>query len=220
MNTMNTANLTPLQRGLVEGLVIEFNKINPKPKADGSKRFTIDTIAECQKEESRFLETIKKHNLTMIKVFSNQFEEELKAFKKEFKKVLDIQIGYTYPYGNGTQHHTLETFKEIASKNLINCPDYNEMMLFFVSKTKKYTGDSRFNHCFGKKHIHLYVGFKTESVVYVLVSGKQVYANKIVGLEYRRADYLNKKGCTTKSTLDEFIQEEKSLQMDFVELVD
>ena len=88
---MNTENLTPLQKSLVEGLVMEFNKINPKPKTDGARRFTIDTITECQKEESRFLETIKKHNLTMIKVFINHFIKILSNYFNNLVKLFIIK---------------------------------------------------------------------------------------------------------------------------------
>ena len=89
-----TSNLTPLQQGLVNDLIKEFNRINPKPRAEGSKRFTLETINDCNREEERFKETITKHNLTMMKVFINQFNDELKEFKKEFGKVLDVQIGH------------------------------------------------------------------------------------------------------------------------------
>ncbi len=46
------ANLTSLQQGLINGLIKEFTKINPKPN-NGTTRFSFDTINECLKEEAR-----------------------------------------------------------------------------------------------------------------------------------------------------------------------
>ena len=42
------SNLTSLQQGLIDGLIKEFTKINPKPSTNGAKRFSFDTIAMVQ----------------------------------------------------------------------------------------------------------------------------------------------------------------------------
>jgi hypothetical protein len=76
--------LTSLQQGLVNGLISEFTRINPKP-SNGTTRFSFDTINECLKEEDRFKETISKHNITMMKVFVTQFKSDIKEFEKEFE---------------------------------------------------------------------------------------------------------------------------------------
>lgn len=47
---LNIENLTSVQQSLVNDLIKEFTKINPKPKDNGVRRFTFDTIAECNKE--------------------------------------------------------------------------------------------------------------------------------------------------------------------------
>jgi hypothetical protein len=213
-----TSNLTPLQQGLVTDLIKEFNRINPKPKAEGSKRFTLETIDECNREEQRFKDTITKHNLTMMKVFTNQFNEELKEFKKEFGKVLTTQIGRD---SHGKPYATLDKLTEMTKeKPLANNESY-EMELYIVSKTKSFSGsDSRENYCDNMRYLQLYVDFKRERVVHNLESGKAVVVYKIVGLEYRRTfSYLYKDKTLNTSTLDELIQQSKDVQKIFVELV-
>jgi hypothetical protein len=213
-----TSNLTTLQQTLVNDLIKEFTKINPKPKAEGSKRFTLETIDECNREEQRFKDTITKHNLTMMKVFTNQFNEELKEFKKEFGKVLGTQIGHDR---YGKPHATLDILSEITKEKPLANNEYYEMELFIVSKTKSYSGsDSRENYCDNMRYLQLYVDFKRERVVHKLESDKEVVVYKIVGLEYRRTfSYLHRDKTLNTSTLDELIQQSKDVQKIFVELV-
>lgn len=48
-------NLTPHQQQLVDEMIAEFSRINPKPSADGKKRFSVASIDECNQEKNRFL---------------------------------------------------------------------------------------------------------------------------------------------------------------------
>jgi len=212
-----TSNLTPLQQSLVDDLIKEFNRINPKPKSDGSKRFTLDTINECNKEEERFNQTITKHNLTMLKVFINQFNDELKEFKKEFGKVLNTQIGRS---NFGNSYGTIDLFTAIAKERPLSNNEYREMELFIVSKTKTYSGaDGRYNYCNNMNYLHLYVDFKREKVIHKLESGKELIVFKIVGLQYRNGfNYLHKEKTINTSTLDELIQIDKGVQKKLVDL--
>lgn len=209
-------NLTAVQKGLVDDLIKEFNKINPKPKTEGSKRFTLETINDCNREEERFKETITKHNLTMMKVFTTQFNDEIKAFKKEFGKVLDVQIGH---FGYVRPHGTLDILTNATKEKPLANNEYHEMNLFIVSKTKRYSmGDSRYNYCNNMNYLQIYVDFKRERVIHKLESGKEVIVYKIVGLEYRRYQYLHKEKVINTSTLDELIQNDKEVQKKLVEL--
>ena len=216
---MNTENLTPIQQKLVDELISEFTKINPKPNANGAKRFSFDTITECNKEEERFKATMTKHNMTMMKVFIGQLENELKAFKKEFGKVLNIQLGGAY---GRPDYHTIEYLVDRTKKAPLDKNESYEIFLFLVSKTRKYYNSSSTNpngHCNGMDYQHLYVGFKYERVVHTLESGKELVVYKIVGLQYSTREYLyrDKQG-VTKGTLDELIQSCKSTQQKIVEL--
>ena len=106
----NFEQLTSLQQGLVNGLISEFTKINPKP-SNGATRFSFETINECLKEEERFKETIAKHNMTMMKVFVTQLKGDIKGFEKEFGKVVNIELGFKYP-NSEQQHNTLDKMLE------------------------------------------------------------------------------------------------------------
>lgn len=213
------SNLTSLQQGLIDGLIKEFTKINPKPSTNGAKRFSFDTIAECQKEEERFLSTIRKHNDTMIKVFDKQLKDELKAFEKEFGKAFTTQMGYTYR-GNNNPQNTYDQFITANKGNVVNNYNHSEMYLFIASKTNAYKGESRCDYCNGKAHTKLQVDFKREKVTTKLDSGKEVYAWKIIGLEFISHEYLHRDNtsCIKTATLDEYIQTNKQLQAKMVEM--
>jgi hypothetical protein len=210
--------LTSLQQGLINGLISEFTKINPKP-TNGTKRFSFDTINDCLKEEDRFKETIIKHNATMMKVFINQLKEDIKEFKKEFGKVVDIEMGY-FNNTNTERYYTLESLIEQQTKQPLNDNNGTEIKMFFVSKTRNYGGsDSRYNY-FGKNYHGIYVNFKRERVGTTLESGKNVSACKIVGLTYNTHDWLNSDKDYAKkyATLDEMVQNNKTIQQKIVEL--
>ena len=212
--------LTKIQQGLVNGLISEFTKINPKP-TNGTKRFGFDTINDCMKEEERFKQTIAKHNKTMMKVFADQLKADVKEFKNEFGKVIDIELGHYYSSG-GERQYTLEKLIEQVEKQPISDNRSTEVRLFFVSKTKRYqSSDSRYDYFGNRQFEGIYVNFKRERVDIVLESGKNVYAFKIVGLVYKLYDWLNddKDHCKKFSTLDEMVQSDKYLQQRIVGLV-
>jgi len=208
-----SANLTPLQQNLIDGLIKEFTKINPKPSSD-KKRFSFETITECNNEEKRFFLTIEKHNLLMIKSLVNQFNIEIKEFKKEFGKIIDIQMGYV----SSTPIHTFETWISSNTKTPTNNNEWEELYLFLVSK-KKY--DSSDNHCNNKLNFRLFVDFKREAVYHTLPSGKEIVGYKINGLLYSTHVYHERRSSKynmTTSTLDEMIQNNKNLQTAIVKM--
>ena len=211
--------LTKLQQGLINGLIGEFTKINPKP-SNGNTRFSFETINECLKEEDRFKETIAKHNMTMMKVFVTQLKSDIKAFEKEFGKVVNVELGYRYP--NSEQyHHTLDKMLEQTKNRPLENNYSSETRLFFVSKIKKYSsGDSRFDYFNNKQYHTIYVDFKREIVKVTLESGKVVSAHKIIGLEYNTNEWLHrdKESCQRFMTLDELVQSHKPTQQKLVEL--
>jgi len=211
-------NLTKVQQDLINGLVKEFTKINPKP-TNGVARFSFETINDCLKEEERFLKTIAKHNETMIKVFVDQLKSDVKGFEKEFGKVIGVEFGITHK--NGNESNTLNTFLTYNTKQILSCNKSSEIRLFFVSKVKRYTSMD-YDYFNGKQYNGgIYVDFKREKVTTRLESGKEVYAYKIVGLEYNTRDWLHRDSSDFKSysSLDEMVQTNKSTQQRIVELV-
>ena len=212
-------NLTKVQQDLINGLVKEFTKINPKP-TNGVARFSFETINDCLKEEERFLKTIAKHNETMMKVFVDQLKSDIKGFEKEFGKVVGVEMGVTH--NNGNESNTLNSFLTYNTKQILSYNKSSEIKLFFVSKVKRYSGgDIRYDYFNGKKYYNVYVDFKREKVATRLESGKEVSAYKIVGLEYNTNDWLyrDKPDCKTFSSLDEMVQTYKPIQQRIVDLV-
>lgn len=210
MAIANFDKLTKVQQGLVGGLINEFTKINPKPSS-GTKRFGADTIGQCLKEEDRFKETITKHNMTMMKVFIGQFKNDIKEFKKEFGKVIDIKLRYSYSSA------LCETPEQLMERNLesskIDLIEAKETILFFVSKTMPHSGDSR-------SYYEVYVDFKREQVNTTLESGKVVTTYKVIGLQYNTRNWLHRKDAANQSfsTLDELIQCHQPTQQRLVQL--
>ena len=207
------ANLTTFQEKLLKELTNEFNRINPQEKQNsGVKIFSLSSIDSCKNEEKKFIESIMKHNESMRKLFLKQFDNDIKAFKKEFGKVFDIQIGH-YFRGNNKLSYGFEEF----SKG--NIQEHNEMYLFIVSKTKDFRGNNDY-YCNFKRYTQLYVGFNFENVNIVLESGKNVRMYKIIGLNYSNNTYLHRNSGSTinKASLHEFIQNSKSTQQIMVEM--
>lgn len=215
------SNLSQFQQKLINDLTNEFKKLNPQSKdKTGVKRFGLSSIDNCINEEEKFKQTVAKHNLTMLKVFINQFKEELKEFKKEFGKVLDFQIGYP-SHLNYVDNHTIEDIEKYVKQFPLNVSTSKQLYLFLVSKTKVYDrGDSRWNYCNSKKYQQIYVNFKMEKVIVALESGKEVTLYKIAGLNYSNYDYLSSSHYKVdSSTLDGLVQSHKSIQQDIVDLV-
>lgn len=207
-------NLTKLQQELINGLISEFTKINPKP-SNSKTRFSIDTINECLKEEERFKETITKHNLKMIDLYVNQLKSDVKEFEKEFGKVLKINLGVE---SVTFQRTTLEKMIEGSKYGILNKCSHNETWLYFVSKSKPCQNESRYRHFDYAYHV-IFVDFKREKVTLTLESGKEIAVYKIVGLQYHTKEYLKRHEGVSYSSLDELVQTHKPLQQALIQLI-
>jgi hypothetical protein len=209
-------NLTKFQQDLINSLIKEFTKINPKPN-NGEARFTFDTINNCLKEEERFKQTITKHNLAMIKLFGGQIKNDIKEFEKEFSSVLNIETGHSTYYSKTKEvFNSLEQMIDINTNKILSNNNGSECKLFFVSKSKPYSGSA--DNYFGKAYHQIYVDFKREKVSVILESGKEVVVYKIVGVTYNYCNWLNRNAALNVegSTLDEFIQKSKSVQQKII----
>jgi hypothetical protein len=201
--------LTKVQQGLVNDLITEFKKINPKPKS-GTSRFGLETITECQREEERFIETIKKHNTTMAKLFKTQLKDDIKEFREEFGEFINVEVGFHYNNGGELRN----------GYDSLNCGNgsADEIHLFLVSKIKTFRGDSSRDYFKGKHYHKIYVSFKKEFVSTTLKSGKVVKLNKIIGLNYNTNDWLHKVKGDSYGTLDSMVQGNERLQQTIVSL--
>jgi hypothetical protein len=169
------------------------------------------------KEEERFRETIKQHNLKMIDVCVLQLEKDVEKFEDEYGTIIKIELGYS-SNNNTCRHHTLENMIEVNQQKPLQNNYSSNTELFFVSKVKVYGGDSRYDY-FGSKYSGISADFKREKIEFTLKSGKIVYAYKIIGLEYNTQTWLHRERGYTYNTLDEMIQSNKQIQQSIVELV-
>ena len=85
-------NLTPHQQQLVDEMVAEFSRINPKPSVDGKKRFSIASIDECNQEKNRVLQTMAAHNRAFLENAITRMQEQFQEFDREFKSVVSFYV--------------------------------------------------------------------------------------------------------------------------------
>lgn len=208
-------NLTSIQRELVNNLIEQFNTINPQPIL-GKKRFTIQTINQCNDEEKLFQKTISAHNLTMVKVLCAKIQEEIKSFKKEFGKVIDTQIGHNV-YNRA--YDTIELMSEAVKNDPLVVNKSDEAIIFLVSKKKPYKYDRSSNYCNNMQYCRIFVSFRTTKAKQQLESGKEVIADKIIGLSYSRFEWIHRVKFYNAATLDELIQNDSEVQKALVSLV-
>ena len=154
----------------------------------------------------------------MVKVFVSQLKSDIKEFTNEFGKVINVELGYSYP-NSADRHSSLDNMVEKTTNNPLGNNYSSETRLFFVSKAKQYTrGDSRYNYFEGKEYHTIYVDFKRERVEVILESGKSVQAYKIVGLSYGTHEWLHRDYNNAKffTSLDELVQSHKETQQRIV----
>ena len=211
----NLESLTATQKGLVQDLIKEFKKINPKPQKSGG-RFSFESISNCLNEETRFFETIKKANLSMGRILIEKLLSEIKEFEEEFGELIEIKLGYI-PYNNIEISRGLEEFKrELENKPIGPITTSSYVKLFFVSKVKEFKGDGLHNYFEGKAYFSTEVFFRVSKISVVLESGASISANKIVGLGYEVMSHLSR--AEASHSLDEYIQTHKRVQQDIVNL--
>ena len=205
--------LSKVQQDLINDLVKEFRKINPK-KSNSSNRFTIDTIHNCLKEEERFISSVKKHNESMATLFVEHFKNEVSDFEKEFGELIEVNFGGFDNRGNQSTFHDLKSFIERGNKN--DFSNSTQVAVVLISKTKSARSSDDYKGK-GMKNSSLFVRFKTEFVKTILDSGKEVSLRKVIGLKYTLNGSYS--GDTHYySSLDELIQTDKSLQQRIVSL--
>ena len=100
-------NLTPHQQQLVDEMIAEFSRINPKPSVGEKKRFSVASIDECNQEKNRFLQTMAAHNRAFMENAMPMMIKQFQEFEEEFGEVVSIHIGtmhghYTFDYLNNS----------------------------------------------------------------------------------------------------------------------
>jgi len=199
-------NLTPHQQQLVDEMIAEFSRINPKPSVDGKKRFSVASIDECNQEKNRFLKTMAAHNRAFLENAMPRMQEQFREFEKEFSEVVSIYVGSRY------NRHTFDSMNDSLLENLNeSSSSYTEIRIVPKGNPKEYEEDG--------KVAKLYAGIKSSRVSTTLLSGEKVYSSKYESIWWGPYCYPSNDGWEkTRESLDEFLQSNERLQQAIVKI--
>ena len=199
-------NLTPHQQQLVDEMIAEFSRINPKPSVDGKKRFSIASIDECNQEKNRFLQTMAAHNRAFLENAMPRMREQYVEFMREFGEVVSIHVG------NMRCNYTFDDLNNSLLNNLNGSSlAYAEIKIVPKGKPKDYEEDGRIaKFC---------AGIKSSRVSTTLLSGEKVYSAKYESIWWGPNWNPSSDGWEkTRESLDEFLQSSERLQQSIVEI--
>jgi len=199
-------NLTPHQQQLVDEMIAEFSRINPKPSVDGKKRFSIASIDECNQEKNRFLQTMAAHNRAFLENAITMMQEQYLEFTREFSEVVSIYVGTIRGY------YTFDSLNDSLLNNLNSSSSpYVEIKIAPKGKPKDYEGDG--------KIAKFCAGIKSLQVSTTILSGEKVYSAKYESIWWGPNYYPSNDGWEkTRESLDEFLQSSERLQQAIVKI--
>lgn len=199
-------NLTPHQQQLVDEMIAEFSRINPKPSADGKKRFSVASIDECNQEKNRFLKTMAAHNRAFLENAMLTILVQFLEFEREFSEVVSIHVGNRY--GGYTFDSMNDSLLEKLNESLSS---YTQIRIVPKGKPKDYDEDG--------KVAKLYAGIKSSRVSATLLSGEKVYSPKYESIWWGPYCFPSNDGWEkTRESLDEFLQSNERLQQAIVKI--
>lgn len=199
-------NLTPHQQQLVDEMIAEFSRINPKPSVDGKKRFSVASIDECNQEKNRFLQTMAAHNRAFLENAIPMMIKQFQEFEEEFGEVVSIHVGNRY--GGYTFDSMNDSLLEKLNESLSS---YTEIRIVPKGNPKEYEEDG--------KVAKLYAGIKSSRVSATLLSGEKVYSSKYESIWWGPHCFPSNNGWEkTQGSLDEFLQSNERLQQAIVRI--
>jgi len=179
-------NLTEFQNNLILDLQKEFTRLNPPAETPG--RFSMATLKQNIDSIEAFRKSIYSFNKAMARELKEKFHKQIDEFNKEFDPV-----NLTY----GTNCVTKMFEDEYYLKN----PNNTEISLFFEGDNSSNNGQ-------------LYVLFNTAPVS-IETSSETIRLYKITSLSWTKRSWIRRNEPIHQKyfTLDEFVQEEKSFQL-------
>jgi hypothetical protein len=202
-------NLTPHQEQLIDEMITEFSRINPKPSVDGKKRFSIASIDECNQEKNRFLQTMAAHNRAFLENAIPRMQEQFQEFAREFGEVVLICVGTI------RGHYTFDSLNDSLLNNLNGSSKaYVEIKIVPKGKPKDYEEDG--------KIAKFCAGIKSSSVNTTLLSGEKVYSAKYESIWWGPNWHPSTDGSDgwgkTRESLEGFLQSNERLQQAIVRI--
>lgn len=208
-------NLTPHQEQLVNDMIAEFSRINPKPADGGKKRFSIASIDECNQEKRNFLESLSAYNRSFLENAIEKMRLQLKDFIDEFSEAVGIAEGYgtDFKYGKISDLYTSLHDNPTDSTSA----HYVQVTLF-----PKYIGTltSGAKYKLADKHMHsFYAGIKSNTEKLVCTNGEAVYSAKYECIWWGDDYYPKNTGWeSTRDSLEDFLQSNERLQQAIVRI--
>lgn len=210
-------NLTPHQEQLVNDMIAEFLRINPKPADGGKKRFSLATIDECNQEKDNFLKSLAVYNRSFLDDAIKKMQRQLDEFIEEFGQVVGIAEGS----GSSLQcSRTSNLYKSgHSSPNSDLSPYYVQVTLFpkhfgtIVNNASRIASSSMFS---------FYAGIRSKIEKMVCTNGEEVRSAKYEAIWWGPDSYPcngNQGGwITTRESLEDFLQSSGRLQQAIVSI--
>lgn len=179
-------NLTEFQNNLILDLQKEFTRLNPPAETPG--RFSMATLKQNIDSIEAFKNSIYSFNKAMASELREKFHQQIDEFNKEFAPV---KLTYS---GN-------DISKMFENEYYLKNPSSADLSLFFEGDNSNNNGQ-------------LYMLFNTAPVS-IETSSQVIRLDKITSLSWAKRGWLYRNESTHKKyfTLDEFVQEEKSFQL-------
>lgn len=209
-------NLTPHQEQLVNDMIAEFSRINPKPSDGGKKRFSLATIDECNQEKQNFLKSLAVYNRSFLDDAIKKIRHQLDEFIEEFGKAVGVAEGS----GMDVKFHRISDLQEGLNSDLNakTSPNYVKITLFPVY-LRPLEG-TRYGFEDGNM-FSFYAGIKSNTEKLVCSNGEAVYSAKYESIWWGLDSYPSHNPCRwelTKASLEDFLQSSERLQQEIVRI--
>ena len=208
-------NLTPHQEQLVNDMIAEFSRINPKPSDGGKKRFSIASIDECNQEKRKFLESLAAYNRSFLDNAIEKIRLQLQGFIDEFGEAVGIVEGCGTDFKFGKISDLRSSL--YSKPNDSTSPEYVQVTLF-----PKYIGTLTLSakcKLADKYMFSFYAGIKCEMKNLVCSNGEVVYSAKYESIWWGRDSYPKNTGWeSTKDSLEDFLQSSERMQQAIVRI--
>ena len=209
-------NLTPHQEQLVNDMIAEFSRINPKPTAGEKKRFSIASIDECNQEKHNFLKSLAAYNSS----FLNDAVEKIRRQLDEFIEEFDEAVGVAEGSGMDVKFHRISDLQEGLNRDLNakTSPNYVKITLFptYLRPIKGTRYGPEDGNMFS-----FYAGIKCNTEKLVCSSGETVYSAKYESIWWGRDSYPAHNPSEwelTRGSLEDFLQSSELLQQEIVRI--
>jgi len=209
-------NLTPHQEQLVNDMIAEFSRINPKPTDGGKKRFSLATIDECNQEKDNFLKSLAVYNRSFLDDAIKKIRHQLDEFIEEFGKAVGVAEGS----GMDVKFHRISDLQKRLNLDLNAKTNPNYVKITLFPAYLRPPEGTRYGYEDGNM-FSFYAGIKCNTEKLVCSSGETVYSAKYESIWWGRDSYPANNPSEwelTRGSLEDFLQSSERLQQAIVRI--